>query len=472
MKTIAEFLVENKKKEHISFHMPGHKGRADLFDKAGYGEFYKSMLSEDITKIPGADTLFCPKTTIKAVMDNYADLYGVKHTELLVNGSSAGVIAAILASVPRYGKLILGRNSHHSAFSALRLGGIDPVYLRPEIIKEYNLVGGISPEEVRNACEDNPDASAILITSPNFCGMTSDISRIADIAHTYGMTLIVDQAHGAHLRFFDAVTQMRYAAEHLGADIVINSTHKTLLSLTESGILNVCTDRINVEELADCLRMLQSTSPSYLLLGSLDINERIMRRWGGDMVVSWMKDLTYAYSRLAAIRGVTVVECDCLDVTKINISLAEIGVSGEQLAKELRYKNIWVEAVYGDYVLVLTGAGNCREDYLKLIDAVRYIANNYAVGRTEHKPAQAGFDFELGVTEIPTKKELVPLYEADGRVLYNPIISYPPGTPVVCPGEIMNMEVIGYIARALEREEKISGVDEEGCVYVGVEDYR
>ena len=470
MKTIAEFLVENKKKDNISFHMPGHKGKSDIFDKAGYGEFYRSMLSEDITKIPGADTLFSPKSTIKAVMDNYADLYGVKHTELLINGSSAGVVAAILASVPRYGKLILGRNSHHSAFSALRLGSIDPVYLRPEIIKEYNLVGGISPEEVRNACEDNPDASAILITSPTFCGMTSDISRIADIAHTYGMTLIVDQAHGAHLRFFDAVAKTRYAAEQLGADIVINSTHKTLLSLTESGIMNVCTDRVDIEELADCLRMVQSTSPSYLLLGSLDINERIMRKWGGDMVVSWMKDLTYVYSRLSAIRGVTVVECDSLDVTKINISLAEIGVSGERLAKELRYKNIWVEAVYGDFVLVLTGAGNCRDDYLALIDAVRDIANNYAVGKLDIKPSQVAVDFNLGVTDVPLKKELVPLYEADGRVVYNPIISYPPGAPIVCPGEIMNMEVIGFIARALERREEISGVDEEGYVYVGVEE--
>jgi len=174
MKTIAEFLVENKRRDAVSFHMPGHKGRSDIFERAGYGEFLRGMISEDITEIPGADALYCPETTIKAVMDNYAELYGVKHTELLVNGSSAGVMAAVLACVPRGGKLILGRNSHHSAFSALRLGGIKPVYVAPEI-NGFGLQAEISPETLKKACRENPDASAVLITSPNYYGALSDI---------------------------------------------------------------------------------------------------------------------------------------------------------------------------------------------------------------------------------------------------------------------------------------------------------
>lgn len=471
MKTISEFLIENKKKKVVSFAEPGHKSRAEMFTKAGYGEFFSQMLSEDISEIPGADSLFRPTSTILEVMENYADLYGVKHTELLVNGCSAGVIAAILASVSRGGKLILGRNSHHSAYSALRLGGIQPVYMRPEYMDEYKLQAGISADEVRAVCEDNPDAEAVLITSPNCYGMVSNIPDIADVVHECGMILIVDQSHGAHLKFFDAVTKMTFSAEDCGADIVINGTSKTLLSLAETGIMNVCTDEVDIDALSDCLKMVQTTSPSYLLLGSLDINEQIMRRWGGDMVVAWLKDLQYVYNRLQAISGVTVVARDELDVTKITLSLANLGVTGEQLETELRRDNIVVETVHGDYVTLLTGAGNCRDDYMKLVSSVRAIAGNYAVGKHENTDAGGDPCFVLGATMAPDRKELVPLYRADGRVIYEPIVTYPPGSPIACPGEIMNMELISYIAKAWERGEKVSGIDEEGQIFVGIEEF-
>ncbi len=202
-KTIAGFLKEYAEKDTVSFHMPGHKGRSELFAAAGYGGLVKDAAAWDITEVPGADSLFCPRGVLRNVMDNYAELYGARHTELLVNGSSAGLIAAVISSVPVGGKLILGRNSHHSVFSALRLGGINPVYLRPETDPQFNLAAEISPYELEAACDAHPDASAVLITSPNYCGVMSDISVLADIAHEHGMLLIVDQAHGAHLRFFD-----------------------------------------------------------------------------------------------------------------------------------------------------------------------------------------------------------------------------------------------------------------------------
>ena len=150
-KTIIDFLYEYAKAPPVSFHMPGHKGRRELYTKAGFGDFLQNIVSCDITEIPGADALFCPETTLRSVMDNYADLYGAVHTELLVNGSSAGVMAAVIGCVPVGGKLILGRNSHHSAFSALRLGGINPVYVRPETDPYSGLVSEISPAALRAA---------------------------------------------------------------------------------------------------------------------------------------------------------------------------------------------------------------------------------------------------------------------------------------------------------------------------------
>ncbi len=497
--SISDFLKENAAKDHISFHMPGHKGRSTLYERAGYDNLLRNAAAWDITEIPGADSLFDPRGALRNVMDNYAELYGVRHTELLVNGSSAGLIASVISSVPVGGKLILGRNSHHAVFSALRLGGINPVYIRPETDPNFNLTAEISPYELEAACDANPDASAVLITSPNYCGMLSDISVLADIAHDHGMLLIVDQAHGAHLRFFDYdaekcrgegafIPHARHAAESLGADLVINSTHKTLLSFTGSGILNVCSDRVDVDSVGEALRMAQTTSPSYLLMAGLDINEKIMRAGWRDIVTKWKEDLRGFYKGASKISGLTIVMgsgargtgaqdedtfalyryTEGPDVTKINISLAELGLSGERLDSELRYRGIISEMVHGEYVLLMTGAGNVRSDYEKLLAALRDIAGSYGVGSGIDRTPRSFEDIRLESADLPMESELVPLYESDGRVLYDPIITYPPGTPIACPGEIMNMEVITHISSILAGGDSITGVDDEGCIKVGI----
>ena len=502
--TIADFLNEQAHAAlngsgHISFHMPGHKGRPTVFRKAGYGDFLDCVTACDITEIPGADALFCPESSIKAVMDNYAELYGVRHAELLVNGSSAGVIAAILSCVPVGGKLILGRNSHHSAFSALRLGAINPVYVKPDTDPASGLVSSVSPETLEAACSAHPEASAVLITSPNYYGMLSDIARLADIAHDYGMALIVDQAHGAHLKFFDDdamalradgeyIRHPFHSAENLGADIVINSTHKTLFSFTGSGILNICTDMIDPAAVSENLRMLQTTSPSYILMGSLDINEKLMRAYAPQIIRRWRGELVDFYKKASRVNGLSIIggeavrragsgeaafpmyqQCAGLDMTKINISMASLGLSGERLDRELRHAGIISEMVHGDHVMLMTGVGNIASDYDRLLEVLRSLSDSY--GLTRDVPSgwmpETDDDLELDVTDVPVEAEKVPLYNSDGRVLFDPVIIYPPGSPVVCPGEIMNIEAITYISQAIERGEKVTGVDEEGMVRVG-----
>ena len=247
-----------------------------------------------------------------------------------------------------------------------------------------NLVAEIDPEELRKACEENPDASAVLVTSPNYYGVLSDIAELARIAHNHGMILIVDQAHGAHLRFFDYeaaalraegvyIRHVNHSAEALGADIVINSTHKTLLSFTGSGILNICSDRVDIPAVVETLRMVQTTSPSYLLMGSLDVNERIMREYWQGVTQAWREDLTSFYHKASMINGLTLIgseqarrayalgkseepvsnfamyqERAGLDLTKINISMAELGLSGEMLGRELRHRGIICEMIHGE----------------------------------------------------------------------------------------------------------------------------
>lgn len=459
MRRVLDYLTENSGQANISFAAPGHKNRSAVFDKFKYGDFYASLLKEDLADMEAGLT--------EVSQDYYADLYGAKHSVLLTNGVGSGVIASILSCVSRGGKLILGRNSKQYTFDAMRFGDIKPVYVRPDFNPKTGLQEGVSANEIRIACEDNPDASAVLITSPNYYGILSDISEIADVVHTYGMTLIVDQGEGAHLKFFDAVNGTTTAAEDMGADIVVNAMDKTLLGMEGTAVVNICSDRVDQDRFDDTVRMFATTHRSNLLLGSLDVNEKILRRQGGEIVGSWMSDLGYVYQQLESISGVSIIASDWLDPTKINISLDKLGVSVEKLDRELRNSHIIPDMIHGEYLMLTTGVGNCREDYVALVKVVKDVAESYAVGDSGKMRTTAIPNFALASEDVPIHKEAIPLYQADGRVVYDPIITYPPGLAVICPGEVMNMEAISYISRALSNEETVVGVDDEGYIFVG-----
>ena len=553
--SLTDFLMYHKETHPISFHMPGHKGRGTLYGIYGFGDFIKNVVGNDITEIPGADALQQPRERIKDIMEGYAGLYGVKHTELLVNGSSAGLMASILGSVSRGGKLLMGRNSHRAVYGALRLGGIDPVYIMPEIDDETGLQLGLDPNKIEAALIKDPDIKAVLVTSPNYYGVLSDIERIASIVHLHGRILIVDQAHGAHLKFFDYLRSEdgfpHRAAENCGADIVVDSTHKTLLSFTGSAILNICTERPDVSRISEFLRMLQTTSPSYLLMGSLDINQQILRMDGYNLIKNWDADIKYFYEEAAQIAGLGLIDRIDLDETKVSITMSALGLSGPKLAEELEKRNIWVELTHGDYVMLMTGLGNERGDYEDILAALRDLSVQYS-GRitaakkaarkeqdqnlesdtdlksessslesgsnrtktaqkelksgsnrtgttvsesergsnrtetTESSPESASaitdsapetaahvapisdsaLTERLEQRKIPDTYEEIPLYSAEGRVLYESIIPYPPGSPIACPGEVLNKSVILYVRDQLVAQHVVLGVDEEGRVKV------
>ena len=528
--SLTDFLMYHKETHPISFHMPGHKGRGTLYGIYGFGDFIKNVVGNDITEIPGADALQQPRERIKDIMEGYAGLYGAKHTELLVNGSSAGLMASILGSVPRGGKLLMGRNSHKSVYGALRLGGIDPVYIMPEIDSETGLQLGLDPDKIETALIEDPGIKAVLVTSPNYYGVLSDIERIASIVHLHGRILIVDQAHGAHLKFFDYLRSEdglpHRAAENCGADIVVDSTHKTLLSFTGSAILNICTERPDVSRISELLRMLQTTSPSYLLMGSLDINQQILRMDGYNLIKNWDADIKYFYEEAAQIAGLGLIDRIDLDETKVSITMSALGLSGPELAEELEKRNIWVELTHGDYVMLMTGLGNERGDYEDVLSALRDLSAHHGgriqdvepestTSKTESaaqnaaqkqakneaqamakNEAQAMAKNEAQVAnknasqavdkiaelrtpssdsalierleqrKIPDTYEEIPLYSAEGRVLYESIIPYPPGTPIACPGEVLSKSVILYVRDQLVAQHVVLGVDEEGRVKV------
>lgn len=464
---LTKFLMKHAGGFPVSFHMPGHKG-SRLYRRFGYEDFMNSFIDCDITEIPGADNLFQMESVIKEVADKYADLYDVLASYPLINGTSGGLIAGILASVKKGGKLIMARNCHKSVFNALMLGDISPVYAYPSIIEEYGISGAIEPEEIERCIKENPDADAVILPSPNYYGICSDIKAIAAVVHKYNKVLIVDQAHGAHLKFFK---NMPAAAEDCDADIIVNSTHKTLASFTQSAVLNLNSERVPRYILEDKLQAIQSTSPSYLLMASLDINADILIENKDKIFDKWEENLNQFYNDAYHIPGVKFMHVPGeMDATKINLDMSRYGIDGNELESILMEEGIFAELVTGNILMCMTGIGNVRSDYARLITVLENIANERTLlpeVQKEHDDTGAAlWSKKRELFKITENKKLVSLDECEGMICGSSIIPYPPGIPFICPGEKIGAEEIDYIKKLRSAGEKVIGVDDAMRVVV------
>ncbi len=490
---ITQFLIEHAGVAPVSFHMPGHKG-SEIYKRFGYEDFISDMIDCDITEIPGADNLFQMEGIIGQTAAKYRGLYGVKRSYLLVNGTSGGLIAGILAAVPAGGKLVMARNCHKSVFNALTLGGLQPVYAYPGVLEEYGISGAVEASEIARCLDENPDAAAVILPSPNYYGICSDIEAIAEVVHSRDKVLIVDQAHGAHLKF---MPDMPAAAEACGADIVVNSTHKTLVSFTQSAVLNLNSDRVDRYVLEDKLQSIQSTSPSYLLMASLDMNADIMMEHGVQLFKEWQENLEWFYCESAlrvpelkvmkdsAIQCEAVSEIDAetlntqrLDATKLNLDMSRYGINGAQLEELLMAEGIFPELVTGNILMCMTGIGNTRSDYEKLLAALEKIAENAFFEKASDVSERCGgFDVansgyiwtkKRPMHAVPFAKRLRHIDECEGAVCASSIIPYPPGIPLICPGEQIGRDEIEYIKLLRQQGEKVIGINEKYEIFVGV----
>ncbi|MFV0516320.1 MAG: aminotransferase class I/II-fold pyridoxal phosphate-dependent enzyme [Aminipila sp.] len=473
--SIIDFLLSHKKSNPVSFHMPGHKG-SKFYKKLGYHEFLDNITDCDITEIHGADNLFQAETIIKYTEERYKRLYDVKKSYLLINGTSCGLISAILSSVKPGEKLIMARNSHKSIFNAVELGNISPVYVHPKLVESYGIGGEIEADEIKKIVSENKDAKAVVLPSPNYYGICSDIEKIADIVHSAGMILIVDQAHGAHLKFFEGYNLYPKAAESCGADIVVNSIHKTLGSFTQSAVMNVVTDSINLELLEDKLQSIESTSPSYLLMASLDINAKILEDKGCDVIGEWHEELNGFYYKAKLIQGLKIINTgENMDSTKINLDMSAIGISGPELENLLMKENIYVELVTGNIVMCMTGVGNEKEDYERLLSALKKISEDRI--KTYKGEEQTDLYDYVGLIKsisaqesaisMPKEKVKLNIDLSEDCICAVSIIPYPPGIPLICPGEPITKEAIRYVKYLRESGQKVMGIDENNCIVVG-----
>jgi arginine/lysine/ornithine decarboxylase len=461
------------------FHMPGHKG-GNVYHKAGIESFDRNLLSMDVTEVPGVDNLHCPEGAIKEAQDLAAEAFGAEHTFFLVNGTTGGIYSMILASTNPGDKIIIPRNCHKSVTGAVILGRLQPIYISPELDSKLNIPSGISVEAVQAAINKHPDAKAVVITNPTFYGVCSDLEMIAEIAHAYNMVLLVDEAHGAHFGFHEKLPK---TALQCGADIVAQSTHKTLASMTQSSMLHVRSNRVDIEKLKLFLQLTQTTSPSHIMLASLDTARYIMQYKGKELledVLAWCDKLR---ADLAGVEGLYCLSqqdigregIHDIDSTRITVCFKQLGISGTYADQMLRQRfKLQVELSDLNNIVAICTVGDTMEGIKRLSEGIEAIAREHR----EHRQ-QNTFSSITSPTTIPSmkllpweaiyrQKEEVAIENCLGRVCGEMIVPYPPGIPLIMPGEIISSDIIEYALLCRDSGIKINGTKDASLRYVTV----
>ncbi len=483
MSVLYDKLREYCSSDKYAFHMPGHK-RNERFG-------FCNPIEIDITEIDGFDDLHHAEGILKECMDYAAACYGANKTYFLVNGSSGGLLSAITAVTNYRDKIIVARNCHKSVYNAVEIRGLEPVYIYPEYIGEYGISGGIKPEAVRRALSENVDAKAVVIVSPTYDGVCSDIKRIADIVHSFNCVLIVDEAHGAHFRYNDYFPE---TALELGADIVIQSVHKTLPSFTQTALLHVKSERVDISRIQKALSIYQSSSPSYVFLAGIDKCIRWMEDEGAICMTGYCKTLETLRCRLKELTNLVLISeavvdnyaVKALDRGKIIIHVKNFN-GGRILYDVLRLKyNVQPEMSTESSVTLMTSVGDSKEalEYLgdvllevdeyfentnklmELLNAINYKLSNEVKTflQQESSIAVTGPVIENNIVFSPARAAemstgIVGLENCAGKVSADYIYIYPPGIPLLVPGERIEQSNIDIIKEYLGAGLKVHGLD-------------
>lgn len=448
-KDLLDLLVDLSEQGDVPLHMPGHKRNEDLFQMGNpYGL--------DITEIDGFDNLHNARGIIADEFKRAAALFGAEETLFLVNGSSSGNMAAICGATNKGDKVIVARNIHCSVSNAIYLNELNPVYVYPDINDSMCICGGISAEAVEKAFSENPDAKAVIVTSPTYEGVVSDIGGIAEITHRYGGVLIVDEAHGAHFNFSDAFPD---SAVKYGADAVIQSIHKTLPAFTQTALLHLNGDKIDRQRVKMYWNMFQSTSPSYILMAGISRCLTILERDGAALFDGYVKILSELRKKLSGLNYIRLIETD--DISKIVLMVSD----GKRIYDELRKKyGIQLEMASRNYVIAMTSVGDKQEYYdrfykaLKQLDVpdMKYEAEVY------NKMPRARVYVNC-YRALNSEKETVKVGDSAGRIAGAAICFYPPGINLVNPGEVITEEIIDIITDGLRQGLEVIGVETNGA---------
>ncbi|MBO4751097.1 MAG: aminotransferase class V-fold PLP-dependent enzyme [Lachnospiraceae bacterium] len=487
MEHLYDKLREYAEGDDYPLHMPGHKRRT-------FGALPKELFSMDITEIPDFDDLHAPEGVIRSLQERVARLYGADESFVLVGGSTAGILSAISTAVPEGGRLLMARNCHKSAYHAAYLRNLNMTYLVPPVLSEFGICDGIRPEQVEEALTADPNISAVLIVSPTYEGRIAPVREIAKVVHAHGKILIVDEAHGAHLGLAGYSENSCQA----GADLVIHSVHKTLPAMTQTALLHVNGDRVDRKRLRRFLRIYQSSSPSYVLMASVDnamaLIERDGRRMFEEFYENFMR-MTKAlgeckHLRILAVQdesqtcfGSQAATVDSArtgqeerlvfqDLGKLLIHAGDSGLTGQQIYDILREKyHLQLEMAAGEYCLAMFTVGDTKEGYerttkalLELDHSLQRHGTTSQDGPSTARSTSVQNDcatewttnpvpiVHLGLREAwDAPFEEISLEDCEGRIAAEFVNLYPPGTPIVAPGEAFTKEIKEDLKRALSQ---------------------
>lgn len=432
------------------FHMPGHKRNPMLCDGIMPYEI-------DLTEIDGFDNLHNAESCILEVQNLAEKLYNVKKAFLLVNGATGGILSAVRAMTDRGDKVIVARNSHKSVYNALELCGLTPKYIVPKVDKEFGINCSITPSQAEKALRENPDAKLLIITSPTYEGAVSDIKEISRIAHLHNVSVLVDEAHGAHFPFSDSFP---VEAIQCGADVAVASLHKTLPSLTQTALLLTSNEEL-INPLAENLAIFETSSPSYVFMSSIEkcldfckntkaFDEYIIRLNSFDEKCRELKNIKVLCCGNDNIKNHNFFD---FDISKITVSVKGLNINGVQLADKLRNDfKIEPEMVCSDYVLLITTVCDTDEGFARLVNALQIIDSECSAKELNYNNLLLSQPrIALNPCDCSGKDgEFCLLEHSVDKISLEYVWAYPPGIPIVAKGEVITQEIVDTIFMQIE----------------------
>jgi len=463
---VFDTLLGHAKRNVTSFHTPGHKngkGIDPVLKQVTGDGLYKF----DVTVFDEVDSLHDPVGPIKKAEELMAQAYGVKHSLFLVNGTSVGNIAMFLSACDPGDSIIVSRSSHKSIMGGIILSGVWPIWLQPTIDQNLDIIFNSTYEEIKQALEMYPEARAVFLTSPTYNGVATEVKKIADLCHRKGKILLVDEAHGPHLKFND---KLPMSAVDAGADLCVQSTHKILSALSQGSVLHHNSKLVDINRVKKIVSMLQTTSPQYLTLASIDLARRQAVLHGKEMfdkvieAAEWArKEINEKIPNMRCLTKNDIKDRNFdLDLTKLTINVTKTGLSGYEvdsiLAKEY---NIQVDCSDTFNLIAIMGIGSDMYDVQKLVSALKDISKKY-------KGTQKNWILKipsLATEMVMTPREVflshdikkIPLAKSVGHVSAQVLTPYPPGIPVVIPGERISKEICDYLIEMVSKGVRISG---------------
>ena len=474
MISLYDELKKYSDKNIYPCHMPGHKRHAFEYLPAGFS-------SIDFTEVSGLDDLHDPSGIILEAQKNTVSVLGADEVFFLINGSTAGILAAVSACTEKGGKILLCRNCHRSAYNAMYLRELEPVYIFPKVMETPCITDAVNAEEVRKALDENPGVRAVLIVSPTYEGRLADIESIAEAVHEKGIPLIVDEAHGAHLSFME---ESRSDAIRCGADIAVQSVHKTLPAPTQTSVLSVRGDLVNRDKLRRFLSIYQSSSPSYPLMSMIDGCIRYMDENSGELIPAFRDNFENLLKRLEVCDklicrpSVEELRSGKADYGKLLICTDGLGVSGAEAAGILRDEyGIETEMACPGYVLAMFTVCDDAAGYDRVAEALISLDRDFAdrgpgaFDQTGNETSDAEAlpvpVIKMSISDaVDSEREYIPLEDSAGRICTDIISMYPPGTPVLAPGEEITEAHRDYLLRCISEGYNIKGIGDEGISVV------